>query len=76
MGWYYNKSVQLVSNYRGKDPMSECKRWCRKEKIFINIPRPLIVECCNKHMEGIELADMLLQLINGICAVYKFFCSL
>lgn len=60
--WYDNKSVQLVSNYAGKNPMSECKRWCRKEKKFITIPRPGIVECYNKHMGGVDLADMLLEL--------------
>ncbi|XP_015438099.1 PREDICTED: piggyBac transposable element-derived protein 3-like, partial [Dufourea novaeangliae] len=60
--WYDNKSVQLVSNYIAEKPVSECKRWCRKEKKYLNIPRPAIVECYNKHMGGVDLADMLLDL--------------
>ena len=43
--WYDIKSLQLLSNYAGKNPMSECKRWCRKDKKFIYIPRPSIVHC-------------------------------
>lgn len=73
--WYDNKSVQLVSNYAGKNPMSECKRWCRKEKKFITIPRPGIVECYNKHMGGVILRTCCLNCtksttaqINGTCA--------
>lgn len=59
--WYDNKSVQVVSNYAGKNPMGDCKKSCRREKKFISITRPIEIEYYNKHVGGVDLAYMQLE---------------
>ncbi|XP_065070858.1 uncharacterized protein LOC135695640, partial [Rhopilema esculentum] len=60
--WMDNGVVQLISNYIGKDDGSKAQRWSAREKKFITISRPLMVEEYNLHMGGVDLCDMLMAL--------------
>ena len=60
--WFDNGIVQLVSNHIGEEAGSLARHWSAKEKKFIDIPRPLMVEEYNIHMGGVDLCDMLLSL--------------
>lgn len=60
--WFDNGIVQLVSNHIGEEAGSLARRWSAKEKKFIDIPRPLMVEEHNIHMGEVDLCDMLLAL--------------
>ena len=37
------------------------KRWCKKDKKFIFIDRPKIIEGYNEHMGGVDLCGMLFE---------------
>uniref|UniRef100_A0A3Q3E1X0 PiggyBac transposable element-derived protein domain-containing protein n=1 Tax=Labrus bergylta TaxID=56723 RepID=A0A3Q3E1X0_9LABR len=63
--WYDNKAVNLISSFVGTEPVGNVKRWDRKSKTHIMVPRPAIVETYNKFMGGVDLLDML-------SALYKF----
>lgn len=63
--WFDNKAVNLLSSYVGIEPTGSVKRWDRKTKTHIMVPRPAIVEAYNKFMGGVDLLDML-------SALYKF----
>ncbi|XP_065820319.1 piggyBac transposable element-derived protein 3-like [Labrus bergylta] len=63
--WYDNKAVNLISSFVGIEPAGNVKRWDRKSKTHIMVPRPAIVETYNKFMGGVDLLDML-------SALYKF----
>uniref|UniRef100_A0A3B3SQF8 PiggyBac transposable element-derived protein domain-containing protein n=1 Tax=Paramormyrops kingsleyae TaxID=1676925 RepID=A0A3B3SQF8_9TELE len=63
--WYDNKAVNLLSSFVGAEPVTNVKRWDRKSKKHIMVPRPAIVETYNKFMGGVDLLDML-------SALYKF----
>ena len=52
------KVVSLISSYVGREPMTEAKRWDKKEKKHVQIQRPNIVEEYNKFMGGIDLLNM------------------
>ncbi|XP_048064107.1 piggyBac transposable element-derived protein 3-like [Megalobrama amblycephala] len=63
--WFDNKAVNLISSFVGIEPVGNVKRWDRKSKTHIMVPRPAIVEAYNKFMGGVDLLDML-------SALYKF----
>lgn len=63
--WFDNKAVNLISSFVGIEPVGNVKRWDRKSKTHIMVPRPAIVEAYNKFMGDVDLLDML-------SALYKF----
>uniref|UniRef100_A0A8C6UI16 PiggyBac transposable element-derived protein domain-containing protein n=1 Tax=Neogobius melanostomus TaxID=47308 RepID=A0A8C6UI16_9GOBI len=63
--WYDNKAVNLLSSFVGVEPLGNVKRWDRKAKTYIMVPRPAIVDTYNRFMGGVDLLDML-------SALYKF----
>ncbi|CAB3987582.1 Hypothetical predicted protein [Paramuricea clavata] len=60
--WYDNRRVLTISNFLGKNPVSNCKRFDRKTKKDVSVPRPACIELYNKFMGGVDKADMLLSL--------------
>ena len=60
--WYDNKSVHLASSYCGVEPIGTCKRWSKPDRKHIDVKRPDIVAKYNKHMGGVDLSDMLIEL--------------
>lgn len=63
--WYDNKAVNLLSSFVGVEPLGNVRRWDRKAKTYIMVPRPAIVDTYNRFMGGVDLLDML-------SALYKF----
>lgn len=59
--WFDNKQVLTASNYIGVHPISDCKRYNRKEKKDIMVDRPAIVATYNQFMGGVDKADMMLS---------------
>lgn len=60
--WNDNKPVTLISSYAGSEPMHKIKRYCKEQKRKIDVDCPDIVREYNKHMGGVDLADMLIAL--------------
>lgn len=63
--WCDNKPVNLLSSFVGIEPEGEVRRWDRKTKTYVMVPRPAIVETYNTYMGGVDLLDML-------SALYKY----
>jgi hypothetical protein len=60
--WYDNRMVLTISNFIGKDPISSCKRYDRKKKESLTVPRPASIGLYNKFMGGVDKADMFLSI--------------
>lgn len=65
--WVDNSLVHIVSSYAGKEPITICKRFSRKEKRYVQIPVPRSVAVYNKHMGGVDLmASLVARYRNDI----------
>ncbi|CAG4969354.1 unnamed protein product [Parnassius apollo] len=60
--WNDNKAVTLISSYVGAEPVEKIKRYCKDSKNKVDVDCPQIVKDYNKHMGGVDLADMLISL--------------
>lgn len=60
--WHDNKVVTLISSYIDSHPIETMKRYDKDEKKKIDVECPQIVKHYNKHMGGVDLADMLISL--------------
>ena len=60
--WLDSAIVQLASNFVGNDLGDQARRYDKKNKIFVEIDRPLMVQLYNASMGGVDLCDMLLSL--------------
>lgn len=58
--WFDNKPVVLLSTAYGIDPQDVCVRWCKKNKRYIGIQRPVVVKINNSKMGDVDLADRML----------------
>ncbi|XP_070381969.1 piggyBac transposable element-derived protein 3-like [Dermacentor albipictus] len=59
--WYDNKAVTLLSSQHGTQPLDSCRRWSAKEKKYIEVPRPHIVQVYNAYMGGVDMADRMIS---------------
>ncbi|CAH0728216.1 unnamed protein product, partial [Brenthis ino] len=60
--WSDNKPVTLISSFVGSEPVQKIKRYCKEQRQKIEVDCPQIVCEYNKHMGGVDLADMLISL--------------
>lgn len=60
--WFDNKQVTLVSSYDDAYPVENIKRFSKEAKSRVDIKCPKIVKDYNRHMGGVDLADMLIAL--------------
>lgn len=59
--WYDNKPVLLASSIHGSDPKDVCRRWCKKEKRYVQVERPFIIKKYNECMGGVDLLDRMIS---------------
>lgn len=60
--WSDNKVVTLASSFVASQPVGQIQRYCKDAKKKIPVQCPQIVRQYNKHMGGVDLADMLIAL--------------
>lgn len=60
--WNDNKAVTLISSFVASEPVEKIRRYCKDAKCKIDVQCPQIVRQYNKHMGGVDLADMLISL--------------
>ena len=55
--WTDNKSVTMMSNTHGVEPMQKVTRWSRQEKKKVTVDMPYSVAVYNRTMGGVDLHD-------------------
>ena len=53
--WKDNKTVTLISSYVGKLPVAKVRRFCRKQRRYLELPCPAIIGEYNRFMGGVDL---------------------
>lgn len=59
--WLDNKITRLASNFVGIGEKDLVKRWCKKDKHFIEVERPEVVRKYNHAMRGVDFLDQLMS---------------
>lgn len=59
--WYDSKPVRLISNKEGVLPMDKCRRWCKVQKLYIEVDRPFVVKAYNTEMGGVDFLDRMIS---------------
>lgn len=59
--WRDTKSVILLSNASGIEHEKPVKRWCKKEKRYLEVRCPEIVRSYNDNMGGVDICDQQLE---------------
>ena len=62
--WFDNRFVFIVSTYVGVEPMMTIERYDRKEKKYVEVQCPQIVNEYNNNMGGIDLNDKMASLYS------------
>lgn len=62
--WFDRKAVTLVSNFVSLEPVEKVKRYDRKAKVHVDVPRPAIVAVYNSFMGGIDQHNYQVALYN------------
>ncbi|KAG5858448.1 hypothetical protein JTB14_031063 [Gonioctena quinquepunctata] len=61
---YDNKTVVMAPNFISIGKMDTCKRWDRRDRVYVEVTRPEVMEEHNKHMGGVDKLDFLLKNIE------------
>lgn len=60
--WNDNKAVTFISSFVASMPVEKIQRYSKDAKKRVDVQCPQIVRQYNKHMGGVDLADMLISL--------------
>lgn len=63
--WHDNKVVTFVSSFVAAEPVNTIRRYCKDQKRKVDVQCPQVVKEYNKHMGGVDLADMLIALYKS-----------
>lgn len=60
--WFDNKPVLMLSAVHSKEPEDTCQRWSKKDKCYITMRRPNIVQEYNAKMGWVDLSDRMMRM--------------
>lgn len=58
--WLDNKPVMMLSTAHAANVTDTCSRWCKKNKVYVDVTRPEVIRQYNSKMGGVDMADRLL----------------
>lgn len=71
--WYNNKEVIVASNCFPVVPVTEVRRWDKKLKKYVSIPRPFLIKVYNYGMGGVDRCDQLLAFYRILTKSIKWY---
>ncbi|KAI8437382.1 hypothetical protein MSG28_011717, partial [Choristoneura fumiferana] len=74
--WYDNKAVTFISSYVGTEPVEKTERYCKNARAKVAVDCPKVVKEYNKHMGGVDLADMLIALYKTLFKCRRWYMAI
>jgi len=59
--WKDNKAILMGSTTSGGDPVTDVKRWDKKQKKYVDVCCPSVVKKYNSNMGGIDFLDQMME---------------
>lgn len=56
-----NKPITTVSSCESANPLTTCIRWSKKDREYIQIPRPNLIDKYNANMGGVDFLDRMMS---------------
>ncbi|XP_064464721.1 piggyBac transposable element-derived protein 3-like [Ornithodoros turicata] len=63
--WYDSRQVLVASTMFGKEPVTTCRRWCKKTKQYITVERPDALTKYNAFMGGVDQLDRCISMYRS-----------
>lgn len=59
--WKDNKAILMGSTTSGGEPVTNVKRWAKKEKKYVDVSCPSVVKKYNSNMGGVDVLDQMME---------------
>ena len=71
--WNDNGHVTAASNFEQVEPLDSARRWDKKKKTYINVPRPRMISLYNRYMGNTDVMDQSLACYHPLVRNKKWY---
>lgn len=70
--WKDNKAILMGSTTSGAEPITDVKRWDKKQKKYVDVRCPSVVKKYNSNMGGVDVLDQMMEYYRSFICTKKW----